>query len=74
VTDEPAQLLSADQVSALKFAAHRQLARWAKQREIPPRHHAQRAALVRALRTLEDQAFARGCELRPAAPPARPRA
>jgi hypothetical protein len=52
-------------VSALKFAAHRQLARWAKSRPLRPRQREQRAALVRAVRTLEDTALARGCELHP---------
>jgi hypothetical protein len=64
VNDEPTCQLSPAQVSVLKFAAHRQLARWAKQREMSPRRYAQRAALVGAVRTLEQQAFARGCELR----------
>jgi len=35
MSGEPAQRLSPDQVRVLKFAAHRQLARWAKQRELP---------------------------------------
>jgi hypothetical protein len=64
VSDEPAQCLSRDEVLALKFAAHRQLARWAKARPLRPRQQAQRTALVRAVRALEDQAFADGCELR----------
>lgn len=64
--DEPAQRLSRDQVLALKFASHRQLARWAKTRQLRPRQHAQRTALVQAVRILEDQSFSHGCELRPA--------
>jgi hypothetical protein len=55
--------LSRDQLLALKFAAHRQLARWAKSRPLRPRQQAQRSALVSAVRVLEDQAFAEGCEL-----------
>jgi hypothetical protein len=51
-------------VQALKFAAHRQLARWAKSSQLRSRQREQRAALVRAVRVLEDQAFANGCELR----------
>jgi hypothetical protein len=56
--------LTAEQLLALKFAAHRQLARWAD-KPLPPRKRAQRAALIRAVRVLEDRAFADGCELHP---------
>jgi hypothetical protein len=56
--------LSRDEVQALKFAAHRQLARWAKNQQLRPRQREQRAALVRAVRMLEHQAFTDGCELR----------
>jgi hypothetical protein len=59
---EPTRL-SREEVQALKFAAHRQLARWAKNSQLRPRQREQRAALVRAVRALEDQAFADGCEL-----------
>ena len=57
--------LSREEISALKFAAHRQLARWAKTRPLQPRQQARRTALVAAVRTLEVQALADGCELRP---------
>jgi hypothetical protein len=57
--------LSREQVLALKFAAHRQLARWAKTRQLRPRQQAQRTSLVSAVRVLEDQALADGCELTP---------
>jgi hypothetical protein len=60
----PTHRLSREEVQALKFAAHRQLARWAKTRPLLPRQQAQRTDLVRAVRILEDQAFADGCELR----------
>ena len=60
----PARRLSGDDILALKFAAHRQLARWAKKPSLSPRQHAQRNALKRAVRVLQDQAFAHGCELR----------
>ena len=60
---EPAHRLSREEVQALKFAAHRQLARWAKSRPLRPRQREQRTALVRAVRILEDQAFVAGCEL-----------
>jgi hypothetical protein len=57
--------LSRDQLLALKFAVHRQLARWAKARQLRPRQQAQRAALVSAVRVLEDKALADGCDLTP---------
>jgi hypothetical protein len=57
--------LSGEEILALKFAAHRQLARWAKKLSLSPRQHAQRDALKRAVAVLQDQAFADGCELRP---------
>jgi hypothetical protein len=64
VTDASAQRLSRDEVLALKYAAHRQLARWAKARPLNPRQRERRAALVTAVRTLEDPSFVRGCALR----------
>jgi hypothetical protein len=63
VTDEPTHRLSGEEISALKFAAHRQLARWAQKGRPSPRRPAQRPALVRAVRILEAKAFADGCEL-----------
>jgi hypothetical protein len=62
---EPIHRLTREQLRALKFAAHRQLARWAKSRQLRPRQQAQRTALVSAVRVLEDPAFADGCELAP---------
>jgi hypothetical protein len=59
-----AHRLSRDEVAALKFAAHRQLARWAKNRPLRPRQQAQRNALVSAVRVLEHPAFGDGAELR----------
>jgi hypothetical protein len=64
VTGEPAARLSGDEVVALKFAAHRQLSRWARP-GLSTHQHAQRAALRSAARVLQDKAFAPGCELRP---------
>jgi len=64
MTDQPTDRLSDDEIMALKFAAHRQLARWAQKERLSPRQHAQRAALARAARILGAQAFAHGCELR----------
>jgi hypothetical protein len=63
MSDQPPRL-SREEVLALKFAAHRQLARWAKSRPLPSRQQARRTALVTAVRILEDPAFAGGCELR----------
>ena len=64
MSDARTQRLSREEIQALKFAAHRQLARWAKSNQLRPRQREQRAALVRAVRTIEDQAFLDGCELR----------
>jgi hypothetical protein len=64
VNAAPTHRLSRDEVAALKFAAHRQLARWAKNRPLRPHQHAQRGALVRAVRVLEDPRFGEGVELR----------
>jgi hypothetical protein len=61
----PTQRLTGEEVLALKFASHRQLARWAKRSRLGPRQHARRDALKRAVAVLQDQAFADGCELRP---------
>jgi hypothetical protein len=57
MSDEVAARLSGDEVMALRFAAHRQLSRWAK-RQLSPHQHAQRAALRRAIRVLQDDTFA----------------
>jgi hypothetical protein len=65
MTEPVARRLSREQLLALKFAAHRQLARWAKTRQLRPRQQAQRTSLVSAVRVLEDQALADGCELTP---------
>jgi hypothetical protein len=65
VTDAPPCRLSRDEILALKYAAHRQLARWAKARPLHPRQRERRAALVTAVRTFEDAAFTNGCELHP---------
>ena len=60
MTDTPARL----ELLALKFAANRQLARWAKKPRLSPDQHAQRDALKRAVAVLRAPAFAHGCELR----------
>jgi hypothetical protein len=64
VSDELTSRLSGEQIQALKFAAHRQLARWSNKPKLSPRQHRQRAALKSAVRVLQDQALAHGCELR----------
>jgi hypothetical protein len=56
--------LTGEEILALKFAGHRQLARWARKPSLRPRQHAQRNALKHAVAVLQDQAFAEGCELR----------
>jgi hypothetical protein len=55
--------LSDDEIAALRFAAHRQLARWAKKPKLSPDQHTRRNALKRAVRVLHDQSLAHGCEL-----------
>jgi hypothetical protein len=63
MTGEPAARLSGDEIVALRFAARRQLSRWARP-GLSEHQHAQRAALRRAVRMLQDKALACGCELR----------
>jgi len=62
MSDTPTARLSGDEVIALRFAAHRQLSRWAKP-GLNAHQHAQRAALRRAVRVLRDKALEDGCEL-----------
>jgi hypothetical protein len=63
MTAEPAARLSGDEIVALRFAAHRQLSRWARP-GLSEHQRVQRAALRRAVHMLQDKALARGCELR----------
>jgi hypothetical protein len=56
--------LSGDEITALTFAARRQLTRWANRRELQPHEQAQRTALIAAVGVLGDRAFAHGCDLR----------
>jgi len=63
MTNEPSRRLSGAEIAALKFAGRRQLARWSNKPKLSPNQHAQRKALTRALRILQEDAFARGCEL-----------
>jgi hypothetical protein len=65
----PTGQFSDDEIVALRFAAHRQLARWAKKPWLSPDQHARRNALKRAVTVLHDRAFAHGCELHAPAPP-----
>lgn len=57
-------VLSPEEIKALKFAGHRQLARWSRKIALSPRQHAQRTALIRAVQKLDDDNCANGCELR----------
>jgi hypothetical protein len=66
MSDAPAAArLSGDEVCALRFAAHRQLARWAKNPRLSPDQHARRNTLKRAVASLHNPAFAHGCDLHP---------
>jgi hypothetical protein len=64
VSDEPTPRLSGEQIGALKFAAHRHLARWTSKPKLSAHQHGQRSALRGAVRVLEGKAFVHGCELR----------
>jgi hypothetical protein len=66
ISDPGPGRLSGEDIQALKYAAHRQLARWAANPSLTARQHAQRTALKRAVAVLQDHALARGCELRAA--------
>ena len=63
MSDAPVRRLTGEQVAALRFAAHRQLARWANKPRLSRDQHARRSALRRAVGVLHDPAFADGCEL-----------
>jgi hypothetical protein len=64
MSNAPAGRLSGEQIRALKFAAHRQLTRWASKPSLTAHQHAQRAALKRAAQVLQDKQLSHGCELR----------
>jgi hypothetical protein len=63
MSDPPSGRLSGEEILALKYAAHRQLARWADRPRLSPDQHARRNALKRAVGVLHDRAFAHGCQL-----------
>jgi hypothetical protein len=66
MSDEPtARRLSGDEVRAVRFASHRQLARWTNKARLSADQHTRRNALKRAASVLRDPAFADGCELHP---------
>ena len=65
MTDRPTDRLTGEEVMALKFAARRQLTRWAHQKRLSPHQRAQRTALARAVRVLGEQAYDHGCGLQP---------
>jgi hypothetical protein len=64
MSGESSARLSGEQVTALKFAAHRQLVRWANKPRLSEHQHGQRLALKGAVRALQDPVFSHGCELR----------
>jgi hypothetical protein len=64
MTHQPAKRLSGEELAALRFAAHRQLARWSNKPRLSAHQHARRNALKRAARILQHSAFTNGCELR----------
>jgi hypothetical protein len=63
MTGQSPRRLTGEEIAALKFAAHRQLARWANTPRLRPDQQARRNALKRAVGVLHDQAFAHGCRL-----------
>ena len=64
MNDAPAAArLTGEEVLALRFAAHRQLARWSKKPRLSPDQRARRNALKRAVGVLHDPVLAHGCEL-----------
>ena len=63
MSDRPRRL-SDQEIAILAFAARRQLTRWSNRGDLQPRERQQRAALIRAVRVLDDRALAGGCELR----------
>jgi len=64
MSDAPTMRFSGEEILALKFAAHRQLARWSKNPRLSTHQRAQRKALKRVVGVLQDQVLADGCELR----------
>jgi len=65
MNEPPAGRLTGEQIMALRFAAHRQLARWSNKPKLTPHQLSQRTALRRAVHILDPDAFTNGCELRP---------
>jgi hypothetical protein len=64
MSDPPAAArLSGEEIQALRFAAHRQLTRWANKPSLSPDQHTRRNALKRAAAVLREHAFAHGCQL-----------
>lgn len=64
MSSTPARRLTAEQISALLFAARRQLARWSNKTGLSPYQQAQRSELRCAVDILKDRALVGGCELR----------
>jgi hypothetical protein len=59
----PVRRLTGEQIAVLRFAAHRQLARWSKRTSLSAHQRAKRTELRRAVDILTDRAVIRGCEL-----------
>lgn len=57
-------VLTPEEIKALKFAGHRQLSRWARKRQLSPRDHSMRTAMIRAVQKLDEDPGGRGIELR----------
>jgi hypothetical protein len=64
VSEATTHRLRADEITALAFAARRQLTRWANRRQLQPHEQVRRSALIRAVTVLAHRDLARGCELR----------
>jgi hypothetical protein len=70
MSDPPAAArLSGEEIQALRFAAHRQLTRWANKPNLSPDQHTRRNALKRAAAVLHEHAFTHGCQLHTSQPP-----
>jgi len=72
MSDPPTGRLSGEEILGLRFAAHRQLTRWANTPRLNPDQYAKRNALKRAVGVLHEHTFAHGCELHTDDPEAQP--
>jgi hypothetical protein len=72
MSDAPTSRLTGEEIQALRFAAHRQLTRWANKPRLSSDQHARRNALKRAVGVLHEHALAHGCQLHTVEPEAQP--